>query len=177
MQKRRIVLGFDLFGTILDTSSVLQEFRRKQLEYTWLLTLMGRYLEFEEITKRALIYVLKSRNEEEKFNEEIDKWNNLPAYPDAIYLKDIASEAEIYILSNGSEKEVRSHLARNGLLQYFKGIFSAERVKEYKPSPKVYKGFLDYVNVKDAEVFLVSSNPFDVIGAKNAGLGGIYVNR
>ncbi|MEM0104824.1 MAG: haloacid dehalogenase type II, partial [Candidatus Methanomethylicia archaeon] len=58
MQKRRIVLGFDLFGTILDTSSVLQEFRRKQLEYTWLLTLMGRYLEFEEITKRALIYVL-----------------------------------------------------------------------------------------------------------------------
>lgn len=175
---KRIILGFDLFGTILDTSNVIQEFRRRQLEYTWLLTLMGRYLEFEEITKRALRYVLKTMGEENKFDEELAKWNNLKAYPDAIYLKDISREAEIYILSNGSEREVRQHLTRNGLLEYFKGIFSAEFVRVYKPSPIVYTRFLEFVGAKqEDEVFLVSSNPFDVMGAKNAGLGGIYVNR
>ena len=64
------------------------------------------------------------------------------------------------------------------MLEYFKGIFSAEFVRAYKPSPLVYIRFLEFVGAKQGdEVYLVSSNPFDVIGAKNAGLGGIYVNR
>jgi len=177
-EMKRVILAFDLFGTILDTSNVMQEFREKQLEYTWLLTLTGRFMEFEEITKRALSYVLKIKGEENKFDEELAKWNNLKAYPDAMYLKEISKGAEIYILSNGSEREVKQHLSRNGLLEYFKGMFSTELVRAYKPSPLVYIRFLDFVGAKqEDEVYLVSSNPFDVIGAKNAGLGGIYVNR
>ena len=136
-----IILAFDIFGTILDTSTVIQEFRNKQLEYTWLLTLMGKYMEFEDITKIALRYVLKLRNEEYKFNEELNKWRNLRAYEDAVYLREISQISTIYALSNGSVAEVKQHLERNNLLGYFKGIFSAENVKEYKPSPKVYKYF------------------------------------
>jgi len=169
------VLAFDIFGTILDTSEIIQEFRTKQLEYTWLLTLMGKYMDFEEITKRALMHVLKSHHEEHKFEEELRKWRNLKAYNDAIYLKDISKLVDIYALSNGSVNEVREHLNRNGLLSYFKGIFSAENVKEYKPSPKVYKYFMS--SIRDEDAYLVSSNPFDVIGAKNAGMKAIYVNR
>ncbi|WP_338602116.1 haloacid dehalogenase type II [Sulfolobus tengchongensis] len=171
----RIVLAFDLFGTILDTSTILHDFRSKQLEYTWLLTLMGKYMEFEEITQRALRHVLRIRNEESRFKEELDKWNNLKAYPDSSYLREISKIAEIYVLSNGSSNEIRRHLERNGILDYFKGIFSAENVKEYKPSPKVYKYFLNAVG--SSEAYLVSSNPFDVIGAKNAGMKAVYVNR
>jgi len=169
------VLAFDIFGTVLDTSEIIQEFRTKQLEYTWLLTLMGKYMDFEEITKRALMHVLKSRHEEHRFEEELRKWRNLKAYNDAIYLKDISKLVDIYALSNGSVNEVREHLNRNGLLSYFKGIFSAENVKEYKPSPKVYKYFMS--SIRDEDAYLVSSNPFDVIGAKNAGMKAIYVNR
>jgi 2-haloalkanoic acid dehalogenase type II len=169
------VLAFDIFGTILDTSEIIQEFRTKQLEYTWLLTLMGKYMDFEEITKRALMHVLKSLHEEHRFEEELRKWRNLKAYNDAIYLKDISKLVDIYALSNGSVNEVREHLNRNGLLSYFKGIFSAENVKEYKPSPKVYKYFMS--SIRDEDAYLVSSNPFDVIGAKNAGMKAIYVNR
>jgi len=169
------VLAFDIFGTILDTSEIIQEFRTKQLEYTWLLTLMGKYMDFEEITKRALMHVLKSHHEEHRFEEELRKWRNLKAYNDAIYLKDISKLVDIYALSNGSVNEVREHLNRNGLLSYFKGIFSAENVKEYKPSPKVYKYFMS--SIRDEDAYLVSSNPFDVIGAKNAGMKAIYVNR
>jgi len=169
------VLAFDIFGTVLDTSEIIQEFRTKQLEYTWLLTLMGKYMDFEEITKRALMHVLKSHHEEHKFEEELRKWRNLKAYNDAIYLKDISKLVDIYALSNGSVNEVREHLNRNGLLSYFKGIFSAENVKEYKPSPKVYKYFMS--SIRDEDAYLVSSNPFDVIGAKNAGMKAIYVNR
>ncbi|HII73771.1 TPA: haloacid dehalogenase type II [Sulfurisphaera tokodaii] len=170
-----IILAFDIFGTVLDTSTVIQEFRNKQLEYTWLLTIMGKYVEFEEITKITLRYILKVRGEESKFDEELNKWKNLKAYEDTKYLKEISEIAEVYALSNGSINEVKQHLERNGLLRYFKGIFSAESVKEYKPSPKVYKYFLDSIGAKEA--FLVSSNAFDVIGAKNAGMRSIFVNR
>ncbi|MEM3353141.1 MAG: haloacid dehalogenase type II [Saccharolobus sp.] len=170
-----IILAFDVFGTILDTSTVIQEFRNKQLEYTWLLTLMGKYMEFEDITKIALRYVLKLRNEEYKFDEELNKWRNLRAYEDAVYLREISQISTIYALSNGSVAEVKQHLERNNLLGYFKDIFSAENVKEYKPSPKVYKYFLNTIEAKEA--FLVSSNPFDIIGAKNAGMKAIFVNR
>lgn len=172
-----VVLAFDVFGTILDTSTVIQEFRSKQLEYTWLLTIMGKYVSFEEITRLALRHVLRLRNEEGKFEEELNKWRNLRAYEDAKYLKGISQIADVYALSNGSVEEVKQHLERNNLLQYFKGIFSAESVKEYKPSPKVYKYFLEAVGVRGEEAYLVSSNPFDVIGAKNAGMRAIFVNR
>lgn len=170
-----MILAFDVFGTVLDTSKVIQEFRNKQLEYTWLLTIMGRYVSFEEITKMALRYTLKLRNEENKFDEELNKWKNLPAHPDSVYLKEISQIADVYALSNGSVEEVKKHLERNNLLDYFKGVFSVESVKEYKPSPRVYKYFLDSVGAKEA--YLVSSNPFDVIGAKNAGMKAIFVNR
>ena len=84
-----IILAFVVFGTILDTSTVIQEFRNKQLEYTWLLTIMGKYMEFEDITKIALRYVLKLRNEEYKFDEELNKGRNLRSYEDAVYLREI----------------------------------------------------------------------------------------
>ncbi|QGA54187.1 haloacid dehalogenase type II [Sulfolobus sp. E5-1-F] len=170
MGKEKKILAFDLYGTILDLSSVSQEMRRKQLEYTWLLTIMGRYVDFDEITKMAIRYTLG----EDKMEEELNKWRNLRAHQDSIYLKDISTIADIYILSNGTTKTIEELLKLNGLLSYFKGIFSAEKVKEYKPSPKVYKYFLEAVK---GEAYLVSSNPFDVIGAKNSGMKGIYVNR
>ncbi|AAY79718.1 haloacid dehalogenase type II [Sulfolobus acidocaldarius] len=174
MKRLNFVLAFDVFGTILDLSSIIQEFRRKQLEYTWLLTILGKFATFEEITKLALQSTLTSRGEMEKFNEELNKWNNLRSHSDAKYLQDMSEIVDIYALSNGSMKEVSMHLEHNGLLKFFKGVVSAEEVKVYKPSPLVYKHFMKSVT---PNAYLVSSNPFDVIGAKNAGMGAIYVNR
>ncbi|AHC50800.1 haloacetate dehalogenase [Sulfolobus acidocaldarius SUSAZ] len=174
MKKLNFVLAFDVFGTILDLSPIIQEFRRKQLEYTWLLTILGKFATFEEITRLALRSTLLSRGDIEKFDEELNKWNNLRSHSDAKYLQHISEIVDIYALSNGSVKEVSMHLEHNGLLKFFKGIVSAEEVKVYKPSPLVYKLFMKNVS---SNAYLVSSNPFDIIGAKNAGMGAIFVNR
>ncbi|MCH4816047.1 MAG: haloacid dehalogenase type II [Saccharolobus sp.] len=170
MGKEKKILAFDLYGTILDLSGISQEMRRKQLEYTWLLTIMGRYVDFDEVTKMAIRYTIG----EGKMEDELNKWRSLRAHPDVVYLKDISTIADIYILSNGTTRSIEELLRLNGMLNYFKGIFSAEKVKEYKPSPKVYRYFLEAIK---GEAYLVSSNPFDVIGAKNAGMKAIYVNR
>ncbi|WP_252897149.1 HAD hydrolase-like protein [Metallosphaera hakonensis] len=130
----KIILAFDVFGTLLDTSSFPEEARRKQLEYTWLFTIMGKFLPFREITSMAVRSYLNEHEGSEPQLMEI--WRNLKAHGDVSSLAEISSLAEVFALSNGSVEEVREHLERNGILKYFKGIYSAEQVGEYKPLPR-----------------------------------------
>ncbi|AKV74127.1 MULTISPECIES: haloacid dehalogenase type II [Metallosphaera] len=168
----RLILAFDVFGTLLDTSSFPQEIRRKQLELTWVYTVMEKFVPFREITRQAIRdYLLVNEGKEE---ELMNSWLNLKAYPDVKFLGDISALADVFALSNGSVEEVKDHLRRNGILGFFKGIVSAEEVRAYKPSPRVYKHFMESVGYP---AFLVSSNWFDLMGARNAGMGTIYLNR
>ncbi|QKR00658.1 haloacid dehalogenase type II [Metallosphaera tengchongensis] len=170
----RLRLAFDVFGTILDLSTLPYEFRRKQLEYTWLLTVMGKFVPFHEVTEKAMTYYLEAEGKLGDYHTMMEKWRDLKAFTDVSYLNEISSLADIFALSNGSVEEVKDRLRREGILNLFKGIFSAEEVKAYKPSPKVYRHFVENVG---EPAFLVSSNPFDLMGAKNAGMGAIYLNR
>jgi 2-haloalkanoic acid dehalogenase type II len=171
-----LILAFDLYGTLFSTQipgvprEVMDSWRRKQLEYTWRSTLMGEWRDFDEITRMSLWYV------REKFNlqmgdEVLEEWRRLKPFPDVEALQNL--EAELWVLTNGVERTVNQILRDAGLIHLFKGVFSAERVREYKPSTKLYKTFQGEVG----EGILISSNPFDVAGAKRSGMKAVFVRR
>ncbi|MGC9105587.1 MAG: haloacid dehalogenase type II [Thermoprotei archaeon] len=171
-----MILAFDLYGTLFSTEipgvprEVMAEWRRKQLEFTWRLTLMGEWRDFDEVTRLALEYV------REEFKVKLDdrvleEWKRLKPFPDIDALREIREEK--WVLTNGVESTAREILKNANALDLIKGVFSAERVKAYKPSERVYKAFLQEVG----EAVLISSNPFDVAGAKRAGMKAIYVRR
>jgi 2-haloalkanoic acid dehalogenase type II len=175
-----LILAFDVYGTLFEIKipglkeEVLKEWRQLQIEFTWRITIMEKWLSFDEITAIALKYL--SSKYGFKFKEELlEEWTKLKPYDDVEYLKILSNKYKIYALTNGTLISVRKLLKNAGILQYFSGIFTAEEVKFYKPSPRIYQAFMN--RFEGEKAYLVSSNPFDISGAKNAGMKTIYLNR
>ncbi|KDQ52911.1 hypothetical protein JAAARDRAFT_101256, partial [Jaapia argillacea MUCL 33604] len=197
------VLAFDVYGTILDTSSIssslqtwagLDEpfakqmsalWRRYQLEYTWRLNSMEIYEPFDQITRRSLRHAASEMDvtlEEEAISALMEAYTHLPSFADAT--KTITALAndpniQIVIFSNGTEKMIHSALASSSLLPSLTNFYLADSIKRYKPSPAIYKGLLEFVGKTDSpgDVWLVSGNPFDITGASTSNLSTIWVNR
>jgi 2-haloalkanoic acid dehalogenase type II len=180
------ILAFDIYGTIFDVSSIskklkvkestsfLTEWRRKQIEYTWLSNILGKWIPFDEVTKLSLKYVSELFRVE--FREElINLWDELEPFPDSKEISRLKEKHRLFALTNGVRGRVMKMLINNSMGELFEEVVTAEEVKEYKPSRRVYEHFMRKVNAK--EIYLVSSNPFDVIGSKNAGMKAIYVKR
>ncbi|QXJ35346.1 haloacid dehalogenase type II [Saccharolobus shibatae] len=172
-----MLYAFDVYGTLFDVNSIVdeikdielvKEWRRKQLEYTWLLTIMGRYESFWEITRKALVYAMKKFNVSIDVDRAMKTWLNLRPYEDVIETLPKINAKKV-TLTNGDERMIRELLRNSNLLGYFNEIITAEKVKKYKPVKDVYK-------LVEGAIF-VSSNPWDIAGARNAGLQAIYVNR
>ncbi|MCY0860731.1 MAG: haloacid dehalogenase type II [Sulfolobaceae archaeon] len=172
-----MMYAFDIYGTLFNVNSIqtfgnnkqlFLEWRRKQLEYTWLTTMMGRYESFWDITKKALIYVVKKHGLSINIDEAMKEWLKLKPFDDTIEALPKIKDKKV-ALTNGDEWMVRELLQNSGLIKYFDEIISCERVKKYKPAKEVYE------LVKEA--IFVSSNPWDIAGAHNAGLETIYLNR
>jgi 2-haloacid dehalogenase len=169
--------AFDIYGTLFDVNSLIDiignvnlvvEWRRKQLEYTWLLTIMGRYESFWEVTKKALLYAIKKLNVSIDVNRAMNAWLNLKPFEDVVEVLPKINAKKV-TLTNGDEWMIRELLRNSNLLQYFDEIITVEKVKKYKPAKEVYK-------LIEGAIF-VSSNPWDIAGAHNAGLEVIYINR
>ncbi len=171
------MFAFDIYGTLFDVDSIktfgnnkqlISEWRRKQLEYTWLTTMMGRYESFWDITKKALMYIVKKYELVVNIDEIMKAWLTLKPFDDVI--EDLPKIKDKKVaLTNGDEWMVRELLKNAGLINYFDEIISCERVKKYKPAKEVYE-------LAKGAIF-VSSNPWDIAGAHNAGLETIYLNR
>ncbi|ADN49885.1 haloacid dehalogenase type II [Vulcanisaeta distributa] len=180
------VLAFDVYGTLFDVNSIgrrlgdmgfVELWRRKQLEYTWLLTIMGKWMSFREVTRMALEYALTQYRIDKPVDELMRYWEELEPFSDVYLLRGLVGRVRMYVLTNGDEGMVKPLLSRWGLADLFNGVFTAERVRAYKPSPAIYRTFLDFIGEPGSEVCLVSSNYFDVAGAKNAGVCAIHLNR
>ena len=194
---RLLVKGivFDMYGTIVDlgaVASVCNEvtpdplafntlWRAKQLEYTFLRSLMGRYRDFWKVTEEALEFTLQRfaiQVSSEQRRHLMDAWLHPSPYPEvAAALPRLKEKYLLAILSNGTAKMLLTGLDRNGLRQYFRRIMSTDSVKLYKPSPKVYQLALKHMQLKKGEILFVSSNSFDVAGAKNFGFKVCWINR
>jgi 2-haloacid dehalogenase len=190
-------LAFDMYGTLVDPIRIWKQledyipgdaqriaelWRQKQLEFTFRLTVMEQYEDFEQVTRKALDYALAvsghSLDTGQK-NSLMAQYNDLERFADIERglqrLKDVGYTMVVF--SNGSPAMLTGIMNAAHLQPYFKGFVSVDEVKVYKPSPIVYKHVAKRLGRPIGEVRLVSSNPFDVIGAEAAGMRAAWVNR
>ncbi|MDZ4257752.1 MAG: haloacid dehalogenase type II [Gemmatimonadales bacterium] len=190
-------LAFDVYGTLIDTAGVMgkvQElvganapqfsrvWREKQLEYSFRRGLMDRYADFAICTSEALDYTCsycKVPLEREQRLALLDCYRTLPAFADVqdglVRLR--AAGCRLFAFSNGSAAAVHELLVAAGIRDLFLGIVSVEALRTFKPNPAVYQHFLQQSGGTGADSWLVSSNPFDVIGALSAGMRAAWVHR
>ncbi len=190
------MLAFDVYGTLIDTTGVARSlppsvgdpdavaraWRRHQLEITWLVSLMGRYESFDVVTGYALDAALAEAGLElsaTERGEAIAGYAALPPYPEtADSLERLAgSGLRLVVLSNGTAETLEAMLTRAGIRDPFAEVISANEVGTFKPSPTVYRHAVTRLGLPAQDVWLVSGNPFDCAGAKNAGLGVAKVER
>jgi 2-haloacid dehalogenase len=186
---------FDAYGTLYDIQSVAsvteeafpgygeiitQVWRIKQLEYTWLRSLMRRYEDFSVITRDSLAYTLKILGlayDSTAFERIMDKYLHLDLYPDAMAALSAMQGRKLAILSNGSTGMLNALVANSGLDRMLDATISIDSEKIFKPAPEAYRLIETRLGVPPAEVLFISSNPWDACGAKAFGLNVAWIER
>ena len=192
-----ITLAFDVYGTLIDTHGIVvllgkhvagkaaefsRAWREKQLEYSFRRGLMQNYENFALCTSNALDYTCASfklpLSAADK-QELLDAYQVLPAFDDVKEGLAQAKEAgfRMFAFSNGSAQAVEKLLLHAGIRESFSDVVSVDEIKSYKPNPGVYCHFLRRAGATGANAWLISSNPFDVIGAISSGMRAAWVQR
>lgn len=192
-----VILGFDVYGTLIDTAgiaSALQRFageragefagiwRDKQLEYSFRRGLMQNYRPFTVCTHEALEYTCRFVGIDIPAQGKKDlmtAYTQLPPFADAVKALPRLREAGygLFAFSNGPAADLTVLLENADLLGFFQDVVSTDEIKSFKPNPAVYAHFLRRSSATAKAAWLVSGNPFDVIGALSAGLNGAWVKR
>ena len=186
---------FDAYGTLYDVQSVAeiteeafpgygemitQIWRIKQLEYSWLRSLMQRYRDFSVITRESLAYtlsILGLQYDDAIFERIMEKYLHLDLYPDALAALAALKDRKLAILSNGSPGMLNALVVNSGLDRLLDATISVDAKKVFKPSPDAYSLIETTLGVKSADVLFVSSNPWDACGAKAFGLNVAWIER
>ena len=191
-------IGFDVYGTLVDplqmnarleplagelSGRLAALWREKQLEYTFRRGLMREYEDFDACTRQALVFAagaLGMKLSEQERERLIEEYRSLSLFPDVIPgIKALKERRSLTLVafSNGVESTVRALLARAGILPHLQDVISVDDLKTFKPDPDVYRYLTRRLGTEPSETWLVSSNPFDVIGAKAVGLKTAWVRR
>ena len=179
------VVGFDAYGTLFDITGedwgppeLVAAMRAKQLQYSWLASLMGEYREFRELTRAALEYTLAQQPIAVHADDVMESMLHITLYPDArAALERISEHSKLAILSNGDPDSLEALLANAGIRDLFGWVVSAHEVRTFKPSPAVYEQLLLRTSSARDKVLFVSSNGWDAAGAARYGLRVAWVNR
>ena len=189
-------LAFDVYGTLVDpmgmsellagdardaAQSVSAQWREKQLEFAFRKGLMRAYEDFGVCTRQALRYAMASHGlslTKKREDELMNAYLQLPAFEDALpALRALEGKYLMFAFSNGTPAALKKVLGHNDLLPLFDGLVSVDEVKSFKPDPAVYAYARRATGAMDQPLCLVSSNAWDVIGARSAGLMAIWVQR
>ncbi len=185
---------FDAYGTLFDVHSVVEallgvtpkaeavslQWRAKQLEYSWLRSLMGRYVDFWAITDEALRFALKQsgiRVTPPQYAAILAAYLHLSAYPEVPATLAALAPRPCAILSNGAPHMLQAAVESSGLAGKFTHLLSADLVRVYKPDPRVYELVPRALGLSKAAIVFASSNSFDVMGAKAYGFQVAWINR
>jgi 2-haloacid dehalogenase len=186
---------FDAYGTLFDVYSVaqpllaalpceprrfLQLWRQKQLEYTWLKTLMERYADFWHVTEAALLATARELSIEltgQHRQQLMEAYLFTPSFDDAKPTLKALGPSPRAILSNGTPAMLNAAVQNSGMESFFTEIISVERVSVYKPSPRVYALGPELLQIPADEILFVSSNWWDAAGAKAFGYRVCWCNR
>src|SRR6202040_616552 len=143
---------------------ITQIWRIKQLEYTWLRSLMRRNQDFSVITRESLAYTLRClglEHDSGAFERIMEKYLHLDLYPDALASLAAMKDRKLAILSNGSPDMLNALVRNTGLDRVLDAIISVDANKIFKPSPDAYPLIESTLNVPPADVLFISSNPWD----------------
>jgi 2-haloacid dehalogenase len=186
---------FDAYGTLFDVHSVVgcsdvnlvgdlealsQLWRQKQIELTWFRALMERYVNFWHVTEAALRSALRQLSiqaTDSQMERLMDAYLCPAAFTEVSSALEALERSPLAILSNGSPRMLEAAVRGNGLESYFTEIISADRVKTYKPAPRVYALGPQLLNLPVEEILFVSSNLWDAAGAKAFGYLVCWCNR
>jgi 2-haloacid dehalogenase len=190
------VFVFDAYGTLFDVHAAIARhraeagpdadrmseiWRSKQLEYSWTLTLAGRYRDFWTLTQRALDFALARVPSVPKTLKPklLDAYFKLDAFPDArAILRTLKSQGhKTGILSNGSPDMLKSAVDTAAIGGDLDGVLSVDVLKMFKPRPEVYALVTEYFKCKPGEVTFVSSNRWDVMAGTSVGFRTFWINR
>ncbi len=177
-------LVFDAYGTLFDPSAVKiraeelfpgngaalsQIWRAKQLEYSWLRTLMGRYENFWKITEDALLFscrTLKLSCAEHQRKQLMQVYLTLPAFPEVKPA-----------LEKGTLEMLTAVVAASGMAHFFQHIFSVDSLRIYKPGPEVYQHAATSLGIPKESIGFISSNFWDIAAATSFGFRTFWLNR
>ncbi len=187
---------FDAYGTLFDihapTARIADElgpkaqalsdlWRLKQLQYTWLRSLMRAHVDFWQVTGDALDYALAAHGLDRPDLRQrlMDLYMRLDAYPDALAtLKQLKGAGyTTAILSNGSPAMLEAAAGNSGLAAHLDALLSIEDAGIYKPDPTVYQLAVDRLHVAKDAVCFVSANAWDGAGAAHFGFQVVHLNR
>ena len=191
-------LAFDVYGTLIDTAGTTaalarhlgndaapafaEEWRRKQLEYTFRRAAMRDYRDFRACTRQALDYCcefLRADLPAAAREELMAQYLHLPAFADAAAGLEKLSRAQMrmFAFSNGHPDDLKPLLKNAGIHDYFAGIVSVHAAASFKPDPAVYQHFLKCADAPAENCWLISGNPFDICGARAAGMHAAWLRR
>ena len=187
---------FDAYGTLFDFNSAVAQhrarlgenadrfsalWRTKQLEYTWLRSLMHRHADFWQVTQDALDYTLEAFGivDEGLRRNLIDAYLHLAVYPDVRAMLEKLKRAGVRtgILSNGSPMMLQAAVTSAKIETHIDHVWSVEQVGVYKPDPRVYQLAVSELGVPAGQIAFQSANAWDAVGAANCGLRVVWVNR
>jgi 2-haloacid dehalogenase len=190
------VIGFDVYGTLVDPLGMdgpLREhvgelaerfaatWRERQIDWTFRRALMGRYVDFDVVTRDALRATAGLLGVDLRTAETglLDVYRRLPAFADAREgLIRLSEEGHrLVAFSNGVPSTLRGLLTHARLMPLLADVVSVDEVRTYKPSPDVYRHLVARGGETPDTTWLVSSNGWDVLGAKSAGLKAAWVRR
>jgi 2-haloacid dehalogenase len=185
-----VTFAFDVYGTLINTHGVVtalekivgdkasefsQTWRDKQLEYSFRRGLMRKYENFAVCTDNALDYTsayFKTPLTIDQKKELLGIYRVLPAFDDVkeSLLALQSAGFRIYAFSNGCQDAVEMLLETAGIRSFFLGVVSVDDLRSFKPNPDVYHHFLEKSGTSGNTAWMISGNPFDVIGAISAGM-------
>ncbi len=186
---------FDAYGTLFDVHSAVRRYsnqikeseavsalwRAKQLEYTWLRSLMGRYVDFWQVTADALDFALETYGISDTVIRQdlLQAYMTLSCYSEVPDVLDRLKRKGIRcaILSNGSPQMLSSAVKNSGLSEFFDAVISVDMIGQYKPDPRVYRLAVDELKVEKIKIAFQSSNAWDAAGANAYGFNVVWVNR
>ncbi len=190
------VVAFDAYGTLLDfnsaaagcadalgdkTALVSELWRRKQLEYTWLRSLMDRHADFRRVTADALDFALEAAGIADRTvaPRMLALYDRLAPYPHAAETLATCRGMGLAtcVLSNGTPDMLTAGLSSAGLAEGLDAVLSIESVGVYKPRQNVYRLVCDRFDTIPPEVAFVSANGWDVAGAAAFGFRVAWINR
>lgn len=189
-------LVFDAYGTLYDVHSVTaraetffpgkgaqlsQLWRTKQLEYTWLRSLMGTYVNFNVVTADALRYAseaLALGASETQIAALLDQYVHLDTFPEVKgALAALKAGRKLAILSNGAPDTLGALVKNSGLDPVLDAVLSVDSIGVFKPDMRIYRMAEQTLDIPKARIGFVSSNCWDAIAAKNYGFAVFWINR